>query len=339
MLFWEIVGALLAALMLTVAVTPLLRRFAVRMQAVSIPDERRHHPRPTSLFGGVGILLVTALVVLVHPTLVLTPQMLGLLIGLLFILLLGVFDDLYDLSWQMQLLGQVAAAVVLLVSGITIPVLHHPLGGVLDFSASPALAATLLVFWVVLVMNALNWLDGADGIASAVSLATMVALAAIALTADVLQPPLAIIAAAAAGACVGFLLWNRPPASIFLGSAGSFGLGFLIAGLSVLAGAKIATAAMVLLIPLADFVAVLIRRYRAGVPLTRGDRRHLHYLLADRGVPGPVLFWLYAVSALLLGLLGLSLAQPEKSIVLIGIFILLVGVLLRVAPHRKKAGQ
>lgn len=335
----EIAGAGFAAVLLALVLTPLTRSAAYMTRAVRSPGGRHKHAHPTPLFGGAAVLFSIFAVVLLHPTLVITPQISGVLSGLLLILLLGIADDLFDLPWPVQLFGQLLAAGALLLGGIAIPTLHHPLGGVLQLSASPTLAAALLLFWVVVTMNAINWLDGSDGIATAVAIAALTTLAGISLTADVLQPPLAILAAAGAGACIGFLFWNRPPAGIFLGSSGSFGLGFLIAALSVLAGAKIATAAMVLLIPLADFVAVLIRRMRAGDSPMQGDRRHLHFMLHDRGFSGRKLFLLYGASALLLGLLGLMLPQPHKSMLFVLIFAGLLIVLLNVAPPAKKAEQ
>lgn len=339
MFFVEIAGAGFVALLLAFLITPFIRHIARSLGVVRKPGGRHKHAKSTSLLGGIGLIVTTILLVVLHPTLVLTPQILGILMGLAIILVVGVVDDMYDTRWPVQLIGQIFAASVLLLSGITLPLLHNPFGGIIDLSSVPYVGGALLIVWMVLVMNAINWLDGADGIATSVSIAALVTLIGVALLPQVLQPPLAIIAAIGAGAAVGFLLWNRPPASIFLGSAGSFGLGFLIAALAVLAGAKIATAAIVLLIPIADFTAVLLSRAKAGVSLARGDRRHLHFRLRARGVAPVQLFLLYGGSALFLGALALFVPQPLKGGMLVVIYVVLVVTLLRLAPAADEGGE
>lgn len=329
MIFWEIVVAALVALLLTVLLTPYVRRVALRVGAIRHPGNRHTHARPTPLLGGVGIALVSLLVLTLHPTLVLTAPIIALLLGIVLLMIVGIADDLFDLPWWGLLLAQVAAALLLIGSGVKLPTLHNPFGGVVDLSTVPFLAAALLLVWVIVVMNAVNWLDGADGIASGVVSVALLTLAATALLPNVLQPPLAIIAAVVAGATVGFLFWNRPPAKIFLGSSGSFVLGFIVAALAVLAGAKIATAAIVLLIPLADMLAVVVKRFMRHRRITRADTSHVHFLLQQRGVLGSKLLALYVAAAVALGVVSYIVPQPQKTLLLGAMFFGLVTYLIR----------
>jgi UDP-GlcNAc:undecaprenyl-phosphate/decaprenyl-phosphate GlcNAc-1-phosphate transferase len=134
-----------------------------------------------------------------------------------------------------------------------------------------------------LTMNAMNLLDGLDGLCGSVTFVTLMTIFFLSLKPEVNQPPIAIVAIVGAGAVAGFLVLNAPPAKILAGTVGSMFLGFLVAVLAVIAGTKIATALLVLSIPIADAVWVVGQRIRAGVPIFRPDRRHLHYRLRDLG--------------------------------------------------------
>jgi UDP-GlcNAc:undecaprenyl-phosphate GlcNAc-1-phosphate transferase len=327
----EVLGAGMAAFVLVlVGITP-VRRLALRLGAVRDAVGRHVRSAPVPRLGGIALLAAFILVALLHPTLVLTRAIWALCIGLLLLLAVGAADDIRDLPWWMLFLAQVSAAALFVFGGnISLEYLNAPFaeGEALRLDTFVWLPQLIAVLWLLVVMNAMNWLDGSDGVASGVGVLGLSVLCTLSMSTVVLQPPLAILAAAGAGAAWGFLARNRPPASIFLGSAGSFGLGFLIGGLAILAGAKLATAATVLLLPLADMAAVLTKRLLRGHPLTQGDTSHLHHVLAARGVSAGGILLLHIVVAGAAGAAALLLPRAAKSITLLAGFVLLWALLL-----------
>src|SRR3989344_11556 len=340
----EVLGSALAAFGVAVTAAPFVRSLA-RSYGIIRPPGGRHEPSgPTPLWGGLSILGAVLLVVGLHPTLTLTPEILALLIGLGLFLFIGMRDDQRELSWQTLLSVQGIAALILLLGGVRlwyISVFTESAWRLdtwmfsVPFSfcgtpdcAVPVLGSLLLITWIAACVNAMNWLDGSDGVATTVSAVALAALAVLSLTADVRQPALAIIAAAGFGASVGFLPWNLPRARIFLGSAGSFGLGFLIAALAVLAGTKLATVAMVLLLPGADAAAVIFVRMLRGTPIAQGDTRHLHHQLRTLGWKPREIVLLHGGTSALLGILAFLLPRPWKIMALALIFVLLTGTLV-----------
>jgi UDP-GlcNAc:undecaprenyl-phosphate GlcNAc-1-phosphate transferase len=135
--------------------------------------------------------------------------------------------------------------------------------------------AILSIVWIVLLMNAVNFLDGLDGLASAVSVVGFLTIGAVSLLPHVNEPAVALPAFLAAGATLGFLFWNFPPARLYLGTPGSWFLGFLLGVFSLQGSSKIATLAVVGAIPLLDAVAVVLSRLRRGTPSChcRANRR------------------------------------------------------------------
>ena len=180
---------------------------------------------------------------------------------------------------------QVAVTALIFIFGIRITALTNPFGGVwlLPYGDLILPGFLLLLVWVFLVMNAMNWLDGLDGLCGGVSFITFITIVFLSLKPEVYQPPIAILAIIGAGAVAGFLLFNMYPARILAGTVGSMFLGFLVATLAVIAGTKIATAFLVLSLPIADALFVIWQRLRDGVSIFQPDKRHLHYKLMELG--------------------------------------------------------
>lgn len=240
-----------------------------------------HVPR----LGGIAMVVAFALVLFIHPSLVITKQILGLITGSALVLLFGFWDDIIELSWKTQVFFQASLAMILFIFGIRIVSLPNPFGGIWTFPSEGFVIPIfgMLFIWLFLTMNAMNLLDGLDGLCGSVTFVTLMTIFFLSLKPEVNQPPIAIVAIIGAGAVAGFLVLNAPPAKILAGTVGSMFLGFLVAVLAVIAGTKIATALLVLSIPIADAVWVVGQRIRAGVPIFRPDRRHLHYRLRDLG--------------------------------------------------------
>lgn len=295
----------LAAAVLSLALTPLARRLALRVGAIDLPDARRVHTTPTPRFGGLAIaagVLVVAWVAraLPGPAAELDPHpLLGLTCAAVPILALGMADDRWSVSPWVKLAVQSSAALTLTLFGFGVPVLTNPFGPPIELGA---LNVPLTVLWVVVVTNAINLIDGLDGLAAGV---VVIAGAALWMTARMHADfYVMFFAALLIGSCAGFLRWNFPPAKVFMGDTGSQFLGLTLAALSLLENRK-GTAALTLLlplvalgVPLADSVLAFARRLVRRQHVFRGDTSHVHHQLLDAGLsPRAALFAMWALCA------------------------------------------
>ncbi len=270
---------LTAGLILMFLLVPFFKREAWRI------GKRHGRKQSLSRLGGLAMLLAFLVTVAMDPHLVLSKELLGLFVGSIFVLGFGLWDDLSELSWKVQVFLQVSLAVIIFVFGIRIISIPDLSGGAWFFPVDGMIlpAFLLLLAWLMLVMNSMNWLDGLDGLSGGVATVTLTTVFFLSLKPEVNQPAIAILAAIGMGAALGFLLFNAYPARIMAGTAGSMFLGFLITALSVIAGTKIATALLVLALPVADALWVIGERLRAGVSAFHADERHLHYRLRKLG--------------------------------------------------------
>jgi UDP-GlcNAc:undecaprenyl-phosphate GlcNAc-1-phosphate transferase len=287
------------AFLLSLALTPAL---IVLLRRLPLPFHRRA-PAAAPRLGGLAVVVAAALALFLPgwlhwPMVGAGANDLLLRLGppTLLVLLVGVADDCWNLPPLAKLAGQLVAAVWVVSEGFRVnAILYHNLGGVL--------ASLLAVLWLLGCTNAFNLIDGLDGLATGLALfATGTVLAHAVLIGE---PGLAIVMGALFGALAAFLLFNFPPASIYLGDAGSLTIGFLL-GCMALAWANKATTAVGLLAPLlAMFVPVLdtavaiLRRGLAGQPLFGGDQRHIHHRLLRRGLtPRGAVLVLYGAASL-----------------------------------------
>lgn len=251
--------------------------------------------------------------------LVLTREFYGLLFGGAFIFIFGLWDDLKELGWKIQVFFQVALTVFIFIFGIRISSFPNPFGGVWIIPPDTfILPGFLLLFvWVFLVMNAMNWLDGLDGLCGGVSLITFVTIFLLSLKPEVYQPPIAILAVIGIGVVIGFLFFNIYPARILAGTVGSMFLGFLVATLAVIAGTKIATALLVLSLPIVDAMFVLWQRLREGTSLFQPDKRHLHFKLLELGWSERRIAWFFFFVTSLIATIALSTQALGKFVALL----------------------
>ena len=287
-----------------VALTPILRAFALRFRVVDEPDQfLKPHARPIAYLGGIAIYLgwVAGMLILVvsHPAGQLWAT--GLILGGGVILLVGLADDLFSIRPWQKLLGQMLAAAALLVFGIGRHIWSISRVPVPDWAALP-LSVVVTVFVVVAAANATNLLDGLDGLCSGVTgiisvcflvLATYLATYADARTNDVVR---VVASLAMAGAVSGFLPYNSRPATIFMGDAGSMLLGLYVAAMMLMFGETVTPAGrltgnprwvlgavMMFGLPILDTSLALLRRLRLHRPIFTGDRSHFYDQLVDRG--------------------------------------------------------
>jgi UDP-GlcNAc:undecaprenyl-phosphate/decaprenyl-phosphate GlcNAc-1-phosphate transferase len=327
-----LLGFLFAALFVA-AVTPFIIRYACTKKLLDQPEDRRIHTRPTPRLGGVAIFLAILLGLLIffpHDS-----RLLGFELGLVIIFLVGLFDDLYNLPPIVKLSGQFLAAATIVVFGITVGTLTNPFGPV-PFPLPAWLDIGLTLVWIITVINTVNLLDGLDGLATGVSGITGLALSALSLTAIVAQPDTALMSVLLAGAAFGFLIWNWHPAKIFMGDSGSHVLGFAIATLAIISGGKMATAALVLVLPLIDVVWALVRRALAGRPLFSADREHLHHLLLSVGLTQRQAVGLLYLATLGVGVSALVTSTLGKLITMLVVGVLVAIIIALVANFRRR---
>ena len=316
-------AALAAAALVALLTTPVVRSLAFRVGAVDVPkDGRRMHDHPIPRMGGLAIFFGFLLSVLLF--LPLTPQLRGMLMGGVIIVILGIFDDIFALPALPKLLVQIGAALVAVLHGNVIQVLSNPN----IFSSDPYwdlgfLSVPITVVWIVGITNAVNLIDGLDGLACGVSTISSMTLLVIALV--VLEPDVALITAALAGGCLGFLPYNLNPAKIFMGDTGSTFLGFILAVVSIQGLFKFytfisfAVPFLMLGLPIFDTCFAIIRRLAKGQSPMAPDRGHIHHRLIDMGFSQKqAVAMLYVISAIL----GLSAVVLTTSGVLRAMFFL-----------------
>ncbi len=268
--------AFVLALALTAVVTPLVARLARRVGALDPVQERGLASEPTPLLGGLAILAG----VLVAGSLLLpaTTEMRGILIAALLITIVGLLDDLIDLPPQLKLLGQVAAGLICVLSGVRVDDFTFPFVGRVDLGD---LGGPLTLIGLVLVMNVVNFSDGVDGLAAGVCAISAVGFAVIAF--DLGEDAAGILAACIAGAALGFLVHNFHPASVFMGDSGSNLLGLLL-GAVIVEGSLKTNALIALFVPLVilavpflDTGFVVAKRIKYRRPVYRADSNHFHH--------------------------------------------------------------
>ena len=325
--------AIISFLITVVAIPPTIK-LAQRFKLLDNPKIRPHpahtQKRVVPRAGGLAVFLGVSLAVLIF-----TPferYTIGILVGLFILLLVGLLDDRnINFSPYLRLVTQFIAAAVAIGSGIGITFITNPLGGIIHFDTTPQislLADFLALIWIVWVMNMMNWSKGVDGqmpgIATISALILGLLSLKLGLSNDPTQVNVAKLSFITAGAAFGLLIFNWHPAKIFPGFSGSTILGFLIAILAILAGGKVATAGLVLLIPAADFAYTFIRRILSGKSPVWGDRGHLHHKLLEKGFSHQQIALFYILGSVILGAAALNLSSTGKlfAAVLVGVALL-----------------
>lgn len=302
--------------------TPFVKKMAFKVGAVDIPkDDRRVHSKPIPRLGGLAIYLAFVITVLIFLPLNSDSAVPGMLVGGTLIVMLGVIDDIKELSPKIKFAGQVLAALVLVVFGVKVEWVTNPLGGMFYLGK---LSIPLTIFWIVGITNTLNFIDGLDGLAAGISSIASFTLFLVALREGNIV--VVIMTAALAGAALGFLPYNFNPAKIFMGDTGAMFLGYILAGISI-EGAIKSAAAIALIVPILalglpifDTTFAIIRRIANGYPVTRADKDHIHHRLLARGLSQKqVVLIMYSINgALGMGAIVLSeIGSIKAGIVLV----------------------
>ena len=300
------------------------------------------HQKNITRFGGAAIIISFLLAIVLGGDLVFDNLKWGIIISSFIILFFGIYDDLKNISWKKQLLGQIAVVLIMIYAGLSVDYIANPFGGAefrldqyLIFNTQHSILGSLFIlFWIIGFMNIMNWLDGLDGLAGGVGFIGAITLFFLSISGLVNQPPLGIISIAVAGAILGFLFFNFNPAKIFMGTSGSMFLGFILAILAIFSGGKIATALLIMGFPILDAIWVIVQRIKAGESIFKGDARHLHYKLLKNGwSQRKVVLFIYLI-CLIFGVSAIVFQGIGKVLALAVLFIFFYFVLIAVS--RKK---
>ncbi len=318
--------------------TPLVRRLALKLGAVSRPGGRNVNERAVPRMGGVAVTIATlaalAAAFLAHSSVVAAAlrgerlKIVGLLAGGVTLCAVGCFDDMRRMRPLYKLLVQVAVASLAFACGYRIEAVKLPLFGELSMGV---FALPVTVLWIVGVTNAINLIDGLDGLAAGAAFFAGMTNFVVAYVND--STLVAATMAAMLGAVAGFLFFNFNPARIFMGDSGSYFLGFVLGTVSLAGASQKASTAVSLLVPvialglpIVDLLATIVRRFLEKKSIFAADRGHIHHRLLDMGLTHRrAVLLLYGVCLLLTSAaIGVSLGRSWQ----VGVAILCASVVV-----------
>lgn len=280
--------------------------------------------------GGIAMIIAFNLSILLNPDLVISIQLFGVMAASMGILVIGAWDDVREVFWKTQFFYQVAAAIVVFIFGLRVYGLTNPFGGAIHLTAGIGVIVSifLVVFWIVLMINSMNWLDGIDGLSGGISFIGAITIFILSLRPEVNQPPVAILALILSGVTLSFLIFNFYPSIVIAGTSGSMFMGFALAALAIFAGTKVATAILVLSLPIIDFAWVIGERIRRGKSIFKADRNHLHYKLMELGwSQRKIALYFYSIT-IMLAIVALNTRVIGKSITLVATVVIMTGALV-----------
>ena len=293
-------------------ITPLFRRIARRLKIMDYPGGRKLQANPVAYLGGLAIItpitMGSFLLVFNSFSLDLKQQLyFGLILPALAIAIVGLLDDIYQLPPWPRFISQSAVGV------ITAFILYLSGSGVKIFD-NQLLNSSATIIWVVTIINALNFIDNMDGLATSIAMVASLALFILSYINN--QYLVAALSLAIFASCLGFLFWNKKPASIYLGDAGSLYLGFLLAAISIRidldndsAPIRALVLILVLAIPVIDTTQVVVSRIVKGKSPFEGGRDHISHLLLNRGLSQKSVLFILTTSAILFATIAILLAE------------------------------
>jgi UDP-GlcNAc:undecaprenyl-phosphate GlcNAc-1-phosphate transferase len=313
------VAAFVVAGIVSLVLTPLAIRAALRLGVLDHPGERKSHRTPTPYLGGVAIVLAVTLAIVVAAvvrgeTVTTLTQLLGILAIALVMSATGLVDDLRGLPVVVRFGLQFAAALGLWQLGVRV-----------HLTGEPLLDLPLTVLWTVGITNAMNLLDNMDGLSASTATIASLWFGLIAIVNG--QFLVSALAFAVGGAAAGFLRDNRPPARIYMGDAGSLFLGIMLASLGMLLSldrGMLVTAAvpvLILTVPVLDTALVTVARIRHGISPFQGGKDHTSHRLVRVGLPVPVAVGLIGIASLAHGWVALLVFRIDRisAVLLLGL--------------------
>lgn len=326
----------LMGFMISFLTTPVVIGLAQQGFGLDRADEtRKRHRVPTSRLGGMSIMfaLSVGLLIILSVKPSYRSDWFPILLGSLLMFGLGLWDDFKPIGAKKKLIGQIAIAALVNCLGLSIDRVTYP-GGAWSVELG-GWSTPVTIFWLIAVPNIVNLIDGFDGLAGGLGMFMAVTLGIVGLLAE--QLPVAWYAFTMAGALLGFLCFNFPPARIFLGDGGAYLIGFCIAAMSLTSSNKGSIAAVLLVtvivlgIPILDTALALGRRALRGFPLFHADDEHIHHRLENLGFSKRrIVIGIYGI-CLVLSLVGLSIvwSQGRTIPIAIGVVFLMAMFALR----------
>ncbi|MDT8858809.1 undecaprenyl/decaprenyl-phosphate alpha-N-acetylglucosaminyl 1-phosphate transferase [Alkalihalobacillus sp. MEB130] len=318
--------ALIICFIVTVLITPLVKRLAIKIGATDKPNHRKVHQKVMARLGGLAIYIGFLIgFVLLQPA---SEFTLPILIGSFIIIVTGFLDDMIELSAKWKLLGQLLAAGVVIYGGVQVQFINLPFEGQwhLGWFSIP-----LTLLWIIGVTNAINLIDGLDGLAAGVSSIVLVTISSLAIMqGDLFVASLGIILL---GSTLGFLIHNFNPAKIFMGDTGALFLGYMISVISLLGFKNVTMFSLlvpviILAIPISDTLFAIVRRLVNKQPLSAPDKSHLHHCLLRLGLTHKqTVLAIYAMTAFF-GLAAVMFTMSTLWISMIIICIIIIAIQL-----------
>ena len=340
-----------SALVIAALLIPLVKKFAISLGAVDNPKEsvRKIHKQIIARGGGLAIYMAFVVVTVALAS-VFSKQYVGLIVAGTMVLIVGLADDIKRLNPWTKLVVQIIAALIASIGfGITIEFITNPLGGTIVLTQTNVnfvlaginlsfnwIAVALATFWLVGMTNTINFLDGIDGLSGGVSSIAGLIIFLLAISQKVNQPETALLSIVLAGACIGFLIYNFYPAKIFNGDSGAYFLGMTLGILAIFSGAKLATAALVLGLPILDAVWAVLRRLVSKKSPFSADRGHLHYMFLDAGFSQRQAVLVIYALCFIFGLIGILGSTRQKFIGIIAMFIVMIALLIGLTLLKKR---
>ncbi|WP_158736850.1 glycosyltransferase family 4 protein [Alteribacillus sp. YIM 98480] len=316
--------ALISCFLISLFLTPLVKKLAFKIGATDQPNHRKVHKGAMARIGGLSVYAAfLAGLLILQPENAYMPYI---LVAGTIIILTGFLDDLTELSAKWKLLGQIAAAVIVVAGGVQIQFINLPFDGRLELGWF-SIPITLL--WIIGITNAINLIDGLDGLAAGVSSIVLATISVLA----IIQGDIFIVALGIAllGGTLGFLVHNFNPAKIFMGDTGALFLGFMIGVISLLGFKNVTIFSLVvpviiLAVPISDTFFAIIRRVVNKQPLAAPDKSHLHHCLLRLGYSHrQTVLIIYALSAFF-GLSAVIFTISTLWVSLVIMMMLLIGI-------------
>lgn len=327
----RILSPLILSALVTYFATPMVIKLTKRFGVVDDPKTHKHpailHTVPIPRAGAVAFFIgfiATALIFIQNPEYLTAHYLTGLYIGIGLVVLVGIIDDKFDLNPYLRFGLLALATFIIIASGVRALYIDNPFNGVFTLDQIKfhfnmfgpreiiLLADIFSFLWVLWVANMLSWSNGVDGQFSGIIFVTALVIAILSIrpTAEGSQAQIAVLAAATAGGALGLLPFTWHPAKIFWGF-GATAVGIIIAVLSIFSGTKVATASLILMVPLLDAVYAIVRRVRSGKSPFFGDRAHLHHKLLDLGWSHRKIALFYWIATSILG--GIALLASGRT--------------------------
>lgn len=342
---FSIIISLVSACLTTAVLTPLAIPLIKRLGLVDNPKTHQHpallHTKPIPRAGGIPLFLGIFLpAFFVLPK---TPMFFAIFFASLVALVIGTLDDRYDVSRYFRLLMNLVCALIVVAAGVGIPFVTNPFGGILHldtvkiifmiFGAPitiPIISSFLAILWIVWTMNMLNWSKGVDGQMPGVVAISAAVIGILSLRFSVSDPNTYLashLSFLVSGASLGFLFYNFHPAKIFPGY-GATSVYLVLSVVALLSGAKLATAVLVMGVPMADGIFTIFRRIASGKSPFWHDKKHLHHLLLELGYSQRAIALFYWTISAILGAVSLTLSSTGKLFALVMLAVIAGGGLL-----------